>query len=106
MTKFQARLTISTDIMTKISEKEFANICSGISKDREIIFKHNPIGTEEETLLWMLVSCLHSYLSLTDIETPCFSGTPTAKTYRDAILFILKNRKSEDFDEQKYLNEL
>ena len=93
--------------MTKISEREFAKICKGISKDREIIRKHNKIGdTMEETLLWMLMSCLHSYLSLTELETPCFSGMPTTETYRNAILFILKDRKLEDFDVEKYLDDL
>jgi hypothetical protein len=93
--------------MTKISEKEFAKICRGIYEDREIIRKHNPIGdTQAETLLWMLMSCLHSYLSLTDLETPCFSGKPDVDTYRQAILFILKDRKTEDFDETTYIDEL
>lgn len=92
--------------MANISEKEFAKICSGIRKDGDKIFKHNPIGTKEETLLWMLMSCLHTYLSLSEIETPCFSGKPTAETYREAILFILKEKKSEDFNVRKYLNDL
>ena len=92
--------------MTKISEKEFAKICRGIDEDRDIICRHNPNpnGTPEETLLWMLVSCLVSYLSLKEIETPCFTGSPDAKTYREAVLFILKDRKSEEFDAHKYLN--
>lgn len=92
--------------MTKISENEFAEICRGIYQDRATIYKHNPIGTPEETLLWMLMSCLHSYLSLTELETPCFNGMPDAKTYRDAVLFILKNKKKEDFDAEIYLNKL
>lgn len=92
--------------MTEISEGEFARICSGIREDRDIIWKHNPIGTREETLLWMLLSCLISYLSLTDKETPCFTGMPDAETYRKAILFILKKRQMEDFDAGKYLDEL
>ena len=92
--------------MTKISEKEFAKLCLGIKEDRETIIKHNPIGTEEETLLWMLASVLHSFLSLKENETPCFPGTPTADVYRDAIHFIVKDRKSDDFDEAKYLKEL
>ena len=90
--------------MSKISEKEFARICEGICEDRESIFKHNPIGTREETLLWMLLSCLISYLSISEIETPCFNGIPTAETYRQAILFVLKDRKTGDFDAEKYLN--
>jgi hypothetical protein len=84
--------------MTKISEQEFARICEGIREDRESIFRHNPIGTREETLLWMFMSCLISYLSLSEIETPCFNGMPTAETYRTAILF--------DFDSEVYLNKL
>jgi len=90
--------------MTKISENEFARLCEGISEDGEMICRHNPIGTQEETLLWMLLCCLISYLSLTEIETPCFTGKPDADTYRNAILFVLENRKSEDFEPEIYLN--
>jgi hypothetical protein len=92
--------------MAKISEREFARICEEIDEDRESIFRHNPIGTREETLLWMLLSILISYLSLSEIETPCFTGVPTAETYRQAILFILKDRKVEDFDAENYLDKL
>ena len=91
--------------MTKISEQEFARICRGIKEDRETIWKHNPIGTREEILLWMLLSCLVSYLSLTEIETPCFNGKPDAETYRNAILFVLTDRP-ENFDVAKYLADL
>ena len=92
--------------MNRISEAEFARICAGIYDDRHIIRKHNPVGTEEETLFWMLLSCLISYLSLSEIETPCFTGMPNAETYRQAILFILKDRKNEDFNAEIYLNKL
>lgn len=92
--------------MSKISENEFARICRGIYEDREIICRHNPIGTREEILLWMLLSCLVSYLSLSDAETPCFTGKPGAETYRTAILFVLKDRMTESFDAEKYLDEL
>jgi len=92
--------------MTKISEQEFARICEGIYEDHASVFQHNPIGTREETLLWMLLGCLISYLSLSEIETPCFNGMPTAETYRTAILFVLKDRKIEDFDPGIYLDKL
>ncbi len=92
--------------MTKISEQEFARICEGIYEDREIIRKHNPIGTPEEILLWMLLSCLVSYLNLSDLETPCFTGKPNADTYREAILFILKDRKTTQFEAESYLVKL
>lgn len=90
--------------MTKISEKELARICSEIGNDGNTIYRHNPIGTREETLLWMLLSVLVVYMNLTEIETPCFNGRPTAETYRDAILFILKERKTENFTVEKYLD--
>lgn len=90
--------------MTKISEAEFARICNGIDEDREIIIKHNPIGSsDEEILLWMLLSVLISYLSLDEKEIPCFPNSTNLETYRQAILFILKDRKTEDFEVEKYL---
>ena len=92
--------------MNRISEKEFARICEGIYEDREVIRRHNPIGTREETLLWMLLSILISYLSLSEIEIPCFTGMPTAETYRQAILFILQDRRIDDFAAEKYLDKL
>jgi hypothetical protein len=92
--------------MTRLTEAEFARICSGIYEDRESIIKHNPVGTREEILLWMLLGCLISYLSLAEIETPCLTGRPDAATYRQAVLFILKDRKAEDFDAEKYLENL
>jgi hypothetical protein len=92
--------------MIKISEAEFARICNGISEDSESICKHNPLGDRVEILLWMLMSCLISYLSLTAVETPCFPGVPTAETYRKAILFVLQDRKIDEFDVEKYLEDL
>lgn len=83
-----------------------ARICCGIYEDRESIIRHNPLGSREEILLWMLLSCLVSYLNLTEVETPCFTGRPDAATYRQAILFILKDRKTEEFDAEKYLENL
>jgi hypothetical protein len=92
--------------MSKISEEEFERICLGISADRAEICKHNPIGAPEEILLWMLLGCLISYLSLSEIETPCFNGKPDAETYRKAILFVLENRKEKDFKAEIYLEKL
>jgi hypothetical protein len=89
--------------MNKISEAEFAKICQGIYDDREIIIKHNPIGTNEEILLWMLLSILISYLSLDEKEIPCFPNDINAETYQTAIRFILKDRMEKPFELEKYL---
>lgn len=93
--------------MTRISEKEFARICAGIDADADAICRHNPIGGRAEILLWMLMCCLTSYLNLSEIETPCFTaGAPTAQTYRDAINFILRERRDADFSIDEYLDRL
>lgn len=90
--------------MTKITEAEFARIVNGIIEDRESIIKHNPIGTDEEVLLWMLLACLTSYLNLADKEMPCFTGKPDAATYRKAIEFTINTRKEGQFDVGAYVS--
>jgi len=84
--------------MTMISKSEFERICAGLATDKDSIIRHNPIGTDNEVLLWMLLSCLNSYLSLNENEIPCFKGVPDESTYREAILFVLKKRTQDDFD--------
>lgn len=92
--------------MTTITEAEFARIVDGIVADRESIIRHNPLGPDEEVLLWMLLSCLISYLNLEEIDTPCFPGKADAETYRSAIKFVLEKRKAGEFTEDKYLARL
>lgn len=92
--------------MVKISEAEFARIVAEIRDDRDVILKHNPIGPADEVLLWMLLSCLISYLSLSEQETPCFPGRPDAQTYRSAVVSVLSKRRIDDFDPDPYLSEL
>ena len=92
--------------MTEITEAELRKIVDGILDDRDSIVRHNPIGTEEETLLWMLMSSLVVYLSLNEMETPCFTGRPDAKTYKDAIEFILRGRKADEFDAGPLIDKL
>lgn len=84
--------------MGKLSEKEFVKIVDGVVEDRDSIIKHNPIGSDEEILLWMLMSCLINYLGLEGNQIPCFPGTPTAETYRQAICFIIAESCDEKFD--------
>lgn len=92
--------------MTKINQAEFVRICNDIYQDRETIIKHNPIGSDAEILLWMLLSILISYLSLDEKEIPCFPNSTNIETYRQAILFVLNTRKTVDFEVEKYLKKL
>jgi hypothetical protein len=89
--------------MIAITEKEFSRIVSGVYDDREVICRHNPIGTREEILLWMTMCCLSSYLSLSELESPCFPSKPDAETYRQAIGFILSGRMKDGFDHLPHL---
>lgn len=92
--------------MAGITKSEFIRIVDGIVEDRESIYKHNPIGSEEETLLWMLMSCLINYLGLTDNEIPCFPGATTSDTYRQAISFILREAGDGAFEVDSQLDRL
>lgn len=90
----------------EISEAEFVRICESIRQHKEVIVRHNPIGSDKEILLWMLLGSLISYLSLSEAETPCFNGKLDAESYRKAILFVLKDRKTDIFDAEVYLTDL
>lgn len=92
--------------MVSITESEFAQICVGIRQDRDNIIQHNPLGTPDEILLWMLLGCLVSYLSLSEQETPCFNGKPDAETYRNAIMYVMMGRSEPDFDIEPHLQNL
>lgn len=89
-----------------ISKDELERICAGISDDRETIIRHNPIGNDNEVMLWMLLNCLNSYLSLSPSEEPCFNGVPDEKTYHEAILFVLRDRTSDSFDPRPIIDKL
>ncbi|MFN3419575.1 MAG: hypothetical protein ACK42A_09610 [Pyrinomonadaceae bacterium] len=97
---------MGTEKKTLITESEFGRICKGIREDRETIIRHNPLGTDDEILLWMLLGCLTSYLSLSDMETPCFPGKPDANAYRAAISAIVSRRMAEPFDVRPYLDSM
>ena len=92
--------------MIQIRQQDFARIVQGICDNRESIIKHNPIGTDEEILLWMLLNSLTSFLSLSEAEAPCFAGKPDANTYREAIRFVLEGRRVGDFPIEHYLDDL
>jgi hypothetical protein len=92
--------------VNRITETEFKRLVGGILDDAESIIRYNPIGSREEILLWMLLSSLVVYLSLNEIETPCFPGKPDAATYRQAIEFVLKDRKADEFDITSQLDKL
>lgn len=92
--------------MMKIREENFKRIVGGILEDKQLIIKHNPIGTDEEILLWMLLNSLASYLSLGESESPKLNGKADAESYREAIRFVLKDRRERDFHYEHYLDNI
>ena len=100
------RYALNDELMSNISETELRRMIEGIREDRETIIRHNPIGSEEETLLWMLLGCLLSYLSIGENETPCFPGRPDAIAYREAVLFVLRGRYQGESDPVELLDSL
>ncbi len=65
-----------------------------IRNDRESIIRHNPLGSDEEILLWMLLGCLVTTLVSTRLKRRV-PGRPAADTYRDAIAFVLRTGQLE-----------
>ena len=92
--------------MTPIRRNELEKIIDGIVADRESVIRHNPIGSDEEILLWMLLSSLVVYLNLNELETPCFTGRPDAATYKTAIEFVLRDRLADEFEVGPLLDKL
>ena len=92
--------------MAVLTEEELYRICDGIRVDRDKIIKHNPIGTENETLLWMLMSVLVSYLSLDEKEIPCFPGDVDEATYRKATEMIIEMKRDTAFDHETIINRM
>lgn len=89
-----------------ISEAEFAKLCDEIYADRHQIYEFNPSASRREALLWMLLGCLISLLSVPDSEQQSFYEPSSHDPYVDAICAILQNRMRPPFDPQAHLAEL
>ncbi|HEX8144786.1 MAG TPA: hypothetical protein VF553_19610 [Pyrinomonadaceae bacterium] len=92
--------------MSTISEQEFKKLCADIYADRFQIYAYNPNVSRKEALLWMMLGCLVSLLSIPILEQPSAYGGASEDPYGDAILEVLKARMEPDFDPQAYLDEL
>ena len=92
--------------MSLISEQEFRRLCADVYADRRQIYEFNPRVGRREALLWMLLGCLLSLLSVPDEEQPEAARVSAEDPYGDAIREILRGRMSSPFDAEKYLAEL
>lgn len=81
-------------------------MCDDIYDDRRRIYSFNPNAEHMEALLWMLLGCLVSLLSVPILDQPSVYGTTSAERYSDAICALLRNRTSPPFDPRACLAEL
>ncbi|HEX8775393.1 MAG TPA: hypothetical protein VF735_17620 [Pyrinomonadaceae bacterium] len=92
--------------MSTISEQEFKKLCDDVYADRFQIYAFNPNASRREALLWMILGCLLTLLSVPVLEQPSAYGGASDDPYGDAIIEVLKDRRETDFDPQTYLGEL
>lgn len=90
----------------KISEGEFKRVCDEIYKDRFEIYRFRPGTSRSEAILWMLLGCLISLLSVTDAELQALVDESTSNPYSDAICKLLQARAGKPFDARQYIEEL
>jgi len=92
--------------MSTISEKEFKKLCDQIYADRLQIYDFVPSLSRRDALMWMLLGCLVSLLSVALPEQSGLDGGSTADPYGDAVCEILKDRTAPFFDPRPHLREL
>jgi hypothetical protein len=89
-----------------ISEGEFKRVCDGIYRDRFEIYEFNPGMGRRDVLLWMLLGCLISRLSIRDEEMQSFAGSAAHEAYGDIVRRLLSERGSPPFEPLPYLEAL
>ena len=89
-----------------ISEEEFEKLCDDVYADRFQIYAYNPNVSRREALLWMILGCLLTLLSVPLPKQPSAYGGTSDDLYGDAIREVLKDRTKPRFDPQTYLGEL
>jgi hypothetical protein len=92
--------------MSTISEKDFKKLCDDIYADRFQIYEFNPNVSRREALLWMLLGCLVSLLSIPILEQPSVYNGSSADPYGDAIREVVLAHTQSNFDPSDYLLEL
>jgi hypothetical protein len=92
--------------MSTISAEEFEKLCRDIFADRCQIYSFNPNASRREALLWMLLGCLVSLLSVPILDQPSVYGGSRTDPYADAICELLQSRMDPAFDPRIYLAEL
>jgi hypothetical protein len=89
-----------------ISESELKSVCDEIYRDRFEIYAFNPGAGRAEAVLWMLLGCLISLLSIDEEELQYLAGPSGQVSYADALCQLLKGRTEPPFDPRPVVEEL
>jgi hypothetical protein len=89
-----------------ITEQEFIKLCDDVYADRHQLYEFNPNIARREAVLWMLLGCLLSLLSIPDAEQPGLFASAQSDPYADAINELLRTRMRPPFEPQLHLAEL
>lgn len=89
-----------------ISEDEFKRVCEEIYRDRLEIYSFRPGTSRSEAILWMLLGCLISLLSITDAELQALANSSSADPYGDAVCNLMQARAEPHFDARPIVEEL
>lgn len=89
-----------------ISETEFIKLCDDVYSDRHQIYEFNPSATRREAVMWMLLGCLLSLLSIPVTEQSVLFDSTSTDVYADALRKILQQHSRPPFDPQPHLAEL
>jgi hypothetical protein len=89
-----------------MTAEEFEKLCRDIYADRRQIYSFNPNASHREALLWMLLGCLVSLLSVPILDQPGVYGGSSTDPYADAICELLQPRMNPAFEPRVYLDEL
>lgn len=91
---------------SSISEDEFRKLCDELYADRHQLYSFNPSVSRREAVLWMLLGCLVSLLSVPVLDQPSLYGATSQDPYTDAVSEILDGRTEPPFDPRPLLAEL
>ncbi|HKS26652.1 MAG TPA: hypothetical protein VJS44_02475 [Pyrinomonadaceae bacterium] len=88
-----------------ISEDAFKRLCDEIYRDRFEIYEFNPAATRRDALLWMLMGCLISLLSIDFEELE--SLTASSRDYSEVVCRLVREHAaSPPFDPRLLVEEL
>lgn len=96
---------LATEVET-ISEGEFKRLCEEIYRDRSEVYSFRPDVQKSEALVWMLLGCLISLLSVNDAEVQALVDSSSKDLYGACVHALVQSRARPPFDSRPYVEDL